>query len=409
MDNPKRILILMSDTGGGHRAAAEAIRDALVRLHGDAVAVEMVDVFRSYTPFPFKYAPELYPWWIKNGKLMWRVGYNMSNRPGRVKLIMGSVGRAIYRGVRRMLLREHEADVIVCVHPLFPTAALSVLRNQPTRPPFITVVTDLVSTHAFWYERRADRILVPTEPAYEFGLRLGVPAEKMRNTGLPVNPRFAEELISKGEARERLGWDMNLPAILMIGGGAGMGPLFRIAKRINRLHAKCQLIIVTGRNEALHERLDAQTWNQPTHIYPFVTNMPELMAAADLLITKAGPATISEACIAGLPMILSDAIPGQEDGNVTYITSHQAGVYARGPAKVARAVSQWLDQGPEFLRERAENARKLARPDAVWEIAEEIWHYAEQGRVTQTPAHRRQALRWRRSGERKRRVGNVAK
>ncbi len=84
-------------------------------------------------------------------------------------------------------------------------------------------------------------------------------------------------------------------------------------------------------------------------------------------------------------------------------------MYARGPAKVARAVSQWLDQGPEFLRERAENARKLARPDAVWEIAEEIWHYAEQGRVTQTPAHRRQALRWRRSGERKRRVGNVAK
>ncbi len=262
MDNPKRILILMSDTGGGHRAAAEAIRDALVRLHGDAVAVEMVDVFRSYTPFPFKYAPEFYPWWIKNGKLMWRVGYNMSNRPGRVKLIMESVGRAIYRGVRRMLLREHEADVIVCVHPLFPTAALSVLRNQPTRPPFITVVTDLVSTHAFWYERRADRILVPTEPAYEFGLRLGVPAEKMRNTGLPVNPRFAEELISKGEARARLGWDMHLPAILMIGGGAGMGPLFRIAKRINRLHAKCQLIIVTGRNEALHERLDAQTWNQ---------------------------------------------------------------------------------------------------------------------------------------------------
>src|SRR5258706_14507956 len=96
---------------------------------------------------------------------MWRVGYNMSNRPGRVKLIMGSVGRAIYRGVRRVLLREHEADVIVCVHPLFPTAALSVLRNQPTRPQFITVVTDLGSTPAFWCERPARRIQLPPRPA----------------------------------------------------------------------------------------------------------------------------------------------------------------------------------------------------------------------------------------------------
>ncbi len=382
----------MSDTGGGHRAAAEAIRDALKQRHGDEVAVEMVNVFRLYTPFPFKYFPELYPWFIKNGKLLWRAGYRMSNRRSQSRLMMSSIGAAIRRGLRRMLLREHDADVIVCVHPIFSTPAMSVLRRQPSRPPFITVVTDLVSTHAMWYERGVDRLLIPTQPAYDYGLQLGMRPDQMRVTGLPVHPRFAGGLVDKSEARSRLKWDTDLPAVLLIGGGEGMGPLFRIAKRINRLHAHCQLAIVAGRNDVLYDRLQAQVWNQPTHIYRFVTNMPELMAAADLLVTKAGPATISEACMAGLPMILSDRIPGQEDGNVTYITTKHAGVYAPRPARTARVVGEWLAQGPEFLKARGKDALKLAQPNAVWDIADEVWHYAQQPRIEQTSTRRRGRL-----------------
>ncbi len=379
----------MSDTGGGHRAAAEAIRDALKQRHGYQVSVDLVDVFRSYTPFPFKYAPELYPWWIKNGKLLWRVSYRMTNRRSQVRLLTGSFGGAIRRGLRRLLTLEPGADVIVCVHPLFSAPSMSVLRKLPSRPPFITVITDLVSTHAFWYDRRVDRLLVPTQPAYDHGIKLGMKPEQMRITGLPVHPSFAAGLIDKAQARAKLGWDPALPAILLVGGGAGMGPLFRIAQRINRLDAKCQLAIVAGRNQKLRMRLEEGSWNQPTHIYPFVTNMPELMGAADLLVTKAGPATISEACMAGLPMILSDAIPGQEEGNVSYITAHTAGVYAPGPARVARAIKSWLAQGPDFLRDRAANARELARPDAVWEIADEVWHYAHQPRIVQASTRRR--------------------
>src|SRR5205085_5575970 len=121
--------------------------DALKQRHGDQVEVEMVDVFRSYTPFPFKYAPEFYPWMIKNSKLLWRASYRMSNQRGQSRFFMRSFGAAIRRGLRRMLLHEHMADVIVCVHPFFSTPAMSVLRRQPTRPPFITVVTYLVSPH----------------------------------------------------------------------------------------------------------------------------------------------------------------------------------------------------------------------------------------------------------------------
>lgn len=377
---PRRVLIMMSDTGGGHRAAAEAIDAALKQRHGDSIQVDVVDVFRNYSPAPFKYAPEIYPIWIKRGRLMWRMGYGMFNRRRQVFMIARSLGLALHRGFKR-LFKEHPADVIICVHPLFPAVALNVLRRMPDRPPFITVITDLVSTHAFWYERGAERILVPTPPAYERGIKLGVPPEKLRVTGLPVHPRFAKGLIGKDEARSKLGWDEKLPTVLMVGGGDGMGPLFRIARAINKLNAPCQLAIVAGRNAELYENLKSKDWNQPTHIYGFVTNMPELMAGADILVTKAGPATISEACMAALPMILSDAIPGQETGNVRYIRDNKAGVYAPGPRKVAKAIGAWLSQGQAFLDERAESARKLAQPDAVWQIADEIWEYANKPRI----------------------------
>ncbi|HEX2620381.1 MAG TPA: glycosyltransferase, partial [Phototrophicaceae bacterium] len=120
---------------------------------------------------------------------------------------------------------------------------------------------------------------------------------------------------------------------------------------------------------------------QAIHIYGFVTNMPRLMAGADMLVTKAGPATICEACIAGLPVILSDAIPGQEDGNIDYVVENHIGVYAPNPSKVANAVSEWLAEGIDAIRARGERARAISRPQAVWDIADEVWEYAQRPMV----------------------------
>jgi len=174
----KRILLLFSDTGGGHRAAAEAIRDALLAKHpGEAQAkhpgeaqIEMVDVFRQYTPFPYKYAPEMYPWMINNTKSSWAVTYQWTNNPRLAAIIEKTVHPSMRSGLRR-LFREHPADVVVCVHSLLTRPLMSTLARMEERPPYMVVVTDLVSTHAFWYDTRADRTLVPTQAALE-GLRL---------------------------------------------------------------------------------------------------------------------------------------------------------------------------------------------------------------------------------------------
>lgn len=378
----KRVLILMSDTGGGHRAAAEAIREALFIQHGQSsVHVELVDVFREYSPVPLKYMPEFYPWWINHSKSSWGVGYNLSNTKRRAKILSQGMYVTIESGLKRMI-REHPADVVVCVHSVLTRPAMRALLRFERRPPFVVVVTDLVSTHHFWYDRQCERCLVPTQPAYERGLESGLRPEQLRITGLPVHPRFSKDLPLKEDARRTLGWDLNRPAVLLVGGGEGMGPIYKTARAINARRLNCQLVIIAGHNRALKDQLESSDWNQPTRVYPFVKDMPTLMAATDILVTKAGPATISEACIAGVPMILYDAIPGQETGNVDYVTQNKVGVFAPDPYAVSAVVEEWLAEGADGLHRRSEAARRLGRPGAVFDIADEIWRYAHHGLIS---------------------------
>ncbi|MBK8020373.1 MAG: glycosyltransferase [Chloroflexi bacterium] len=377
----KRILFLMSDTGGGHRAAAEAIGAALQQRYGDDnLAIELVDVFKSYSPFPLNYMPEFYPWLINHSKSSWGMGYKLSNSRRSAKVM----SRAMYVTAEKrmkMMVREHPADVVVCVHSILTRPAVDAFVNAADdRPPFITVVTDLVSTHMFWYDKRVERTLVPTETAYERGVMAGLKSSSMRVTGLPVHPSFSN-IPSQHEARALLGWDLNLPTILMVGGGDGMGPLFKNARALNARKLRCQIAIIAGRNRSLQTKLEESDWNQPTHIYGFMKDMPRLMAASSILVSKAGPATLCEACIAGLPMILFDAIPGQETGNVDYVVDNKAGVFAPTPRNVADAAEAWLSEGPAGLKRRSENARRIAHPNAVWDIADEIWQYAHQPRL----------------------------
>jgi 1,2-diacylglycerol 3-beta-galactosyltransferase len=375
-----RVLILMSDTGGGHRAAAEAIRDGLYARYGkDNIDAEMIDVFRL-TNFPMNYAPEMYPWIINRIKDSWGFGYNLSNTRRRAAVLSRTFYMANARRFKRMA-RENPVDVVVCVHSVIARPSLRAWQSLPERPPFVTVVTDLVTTHMFWYDADADLTMVPTQTAYDRGLQAGLLPEKMKLTGLPVNPGFMAKLVGKEQARDNLGWQQGKVTILMVAGGDGMGPLYETARAINNRKLDCQLVVIAGRNKALKARLESAQWNQPTHIYPFVTNMPQLMDAADIIVTKAGPATITEAAIAGLPMILMDAIPGQEDGNVTYVVENNAGAWCPQPEEVAQTVSQWLSEGTAALEQRVENARSIARPEAVWDIVEEVMKWSKHGTI----------------------------
>ena len=247
--------------------------------------------------------------------------------------------------------------------------------------PFVTVVTDLITFHPTWIDPRVTRCIVPTEAARSRAIGLGLAPEKLAVYGQPVSLKFAQPVADQATLRHQLGLDRARPTVLITSGGEGSGELFAIARAIAAQVSACQLMIVTGRNEALRQELTAIDWEIPTQIYGFVDNMAELMHAADLLVTKAGPGTISEALIAGLPMILADYIPGQETGNVEFVESNGVGQYANEPAAIAQLVQSWLMPDNPALATMASNATRLARPRAALLIAEDLCYLLEHGRA----------------------------
>jgi 1,2-diacylglycerol 3-beta-galactosyltransferase len=368
------ILFLMSDTGGGHRAAARAIEAALQEKHPGKFTTELVDLWKDYMPFPMNRMPEIYPRWVNISPWSYSFYFWLGERIFRWLFGNRLYCEQMFPRMKRMYA-EHPADIIVCVHSVFVRPAVYALRKLRLDKPYITVITDYALPTVLWYDSQADRCLVPTEPAYERGLSLGLKPPQLELTGAPVHPKFTRVTLTKQEARAQLGWTPRAPVVLLVGGGDGMGPLVATARAVDAQSAPCEMVIVAGRNQQLKEALEAISWKRPTKIYGFVDNMQIFMRAADLLITKAGPATITEAALVGLPMVLSGAIPFQESPNVDYVVEKGAGVYAPGPQRAADAVTHILTSGDEVLQQLSVGAQKLAQPDAIWRIADTVWEY----------------------------------
>src|SRR5688500_9238590 len=331
------IVFYFSDTGGGHRSAAEAIIEAMNIEYKNKVTTEMVDFFKDYAPRPFNHAAEMYPYMVKAPHL-WTAGFHATDGRARARVITTTMW-PIARQAARSLVRSHPADLIVTVHPFANSFALRALGNN--RPPFINVVTDMVTTHALWYDNRADLILVPTETARQRALRYNMPPEKVRVVGLPVADRYCQPRGRKSILRKKLDWPLGKPIVLMVGGGEGMGPRAKTAQAIDASGLNVGLVIVCGRNQSLKASLEARKWENPTLIYGFTRDMPNFMRASDFIVTKAGPGTIAEALNAELPIILYSKLPGQEDGNVTFVEQEGAGVWAPTPQAVVRTLTGW--------------------------------------------------------------------
>jgi 1,2-diacylglycerol 3-beta-galactosyltransferase len=376
------ILFLMSDTGGGHRAAARAIEAALQVRHPDQVTVELVDLWKDYMPFPLSTMPRTYAHWINRSPSTYSAQFWANERLFASARWSRMYCAQMFPRMKRMYA-DHPADMIVCVHSVFVRPAVYALRKLRLAKPFITVITDYAWPPIVWYDPAVDRCLVPTEPAYRRALALGLQPSQLALTGAPVHPKFTNVTLTRREARDQLGWNTDAPVILLVGGGDGMGPLVATAQAIDSAptDASPELVVVAGKNQAMKAALDAISWKRPTRIYGFVDNLQVFMRAADLLITKAGPATITEAAIIGVPLVLNGAIKYQESPNIDYVVEHHAGVYAPGPRRVAESISRLLTNNGTALHDLAQGIKSIAQPDAIWQIADEVWAYAEKDRA----------------------------
>jgi 1,2-diacylglycerol 3-beta-galactosyltransferase len=328
---------------------------------------DLLDIFGEYAPGILRRVPQSYPPLSRHPKILGWI-FHWSDGVGRTGLFLRILWPFIRRSLERML-QEYPVDLFVSVHPLINAPLGRALETGGLRTPFYTVVTDLVSTHATWFWRRSNCVIVPTEAARQRAIRHGFPLGRLRVIGLPVADRYTHSDLEDPVAiRRRLGWPEDRPVVLLVGGGEGMGPVEQIAEAVDRIDFPAALVIVAGRNAALKARLEQRHWRLPTRIYGFTREMPAFMRAADILVTKAGPGTISEALCAGLPMILFSQMDGAEEGNADYVTRCGCGVFAPRPDQVVRCLECWLEH-PEERAQAAQACRAAARPEAAREIA----------------------------------------
>jgi len=337
----KRALFLISDTGGGHRSAANAITAALDEIRTPYAFQHRVEDVAAHCAFPLtqlgwgysaalRYAPPVYGalYYATNGRRRYRALVRFCE--------------PLYRERLRDLFLDYRPDAIVSVHPLLNHAALRA-RDDAAMPgvPIITVITDLGKVHESWLTPRADAVVVPAREVYERALSRGVPPARLRMLGQPIHPKFDDVTGTKEELRDQLGLQRDAFLTLLMAGGEGGGKLLPTTLALAKAGLPMHLIVVCGRNETLRSKIEdlAGALPTPLTILGFTNKMPELMRAADLLVTKAGPGTLAEANAAQLPMVVYDYVPGQERGNVEFVRRNGIGEVAiTSTAAVVRAL-----------------------------------------------------------------------
>ncbi|MCB0065133.1 MAG: hypothetical protein KDE19_23580 [Caldilineaceae bacterium] len=366
----------MSNTGGGHRASAEALRAGFVEMYGDRVQVDVIDLLMEHLPWPLNWLPHTYTFLIQDTAWLWKLLWQTSKHPFTIRRLSMLVARWGESDVIDVF-EEYYPDLIISVHPLVQEFSLRALRRMGRRISFVTVVTDLATAHPLWFHPAVDACYVASKEAYQRARRMGLRPGQLHLYGLPIHPVFARPLSSQVVLRAQLGLDETLPAVLITSGGEGVGPIREIAEQLNTQlvdngRVLGQMIIICGRNASLQRQLAAQSWAIPVTIQGFVNNMHEWMAASDCIVTKAGPGTIAEALTSGLPIILNGFIPGQEEGNVPYVLDNHVGVYHKTPAAIAATIRRWFgEDGSEFEQIQIA-ARSLGRPQATLQIVESI-------------------------------------
>ena len=371
------VLILFSDTGGGHRAAAKALEQALLQLD-PVVRIAKLDPLMGAesSPHLVRRLAGLYSPIIRRSPAVWGALYHsLNNRPAfaAVRGVFGGRIRRIIGGA----IKEHDPDLLLSVHPLLNHVAWQAIRRSGRPRGLVTVITDLVEFHLGWMFPRSDLTIVPTEGARAECLAAGLPQDKVQLLGLPVDLRFRPPAPGeKAALRRRFGIDQERFTILVSGGGEGSGKLLTQVRVLARRGGDWQLIVVCGRNEKLRRRLARVDFQSRARILGFVDNMPDLMRAADLVVSKAGPGAIGEGLATEVPILLTSYLPGQETPNVRFVTESGIGLYTPKPEQLLAAVQELSRRGSERWRSMADRAAEISRPYASLDIARECLRVA---------------------------------
>jgi 1,2-diacylglycerol 3-beta-galactosyltransferase len=358
------VLLLTADTGGGHRAATEALREELAHRYGEQVTSVVCDpITGPRAPRLAASLARLYGPLIRYAPWLWGLIFHGTNVGPMRRMMTTLITRALRRPLGRAVER-HDPDVIVVLHPLLVAPAIAARRGHRAR--VVTVVTDLGHPHGSWWHPDADHVVVP--PRARTGTGASRPdTGRGHPFGLPVRRQFTEPGLhpERDEARRRLGLDANRFVVMVSGGAEGARGTEHWARALATGPADVDVVVVCGRNVRLRQRLARLTPPEGRRfiVAGFVDDMAAHMSAVDLLVTKAGPGIIAEAAVLGLPLLVAGHLPGQEAGNREHVVRAGAGIAVDSTRDLIAAVGR-LHTDPILLRGLREGAQRAGRPHA---------------------------------------------
>lgn len=353
-----KVLLLTAGYGEGHNAAARGLHAALTERGADAA---IIDLFALAGGAFYERSRRDYLALIDRAPRVWSAIFTLLDHLPIMPLLLPFLGKM--RRTLAALLAERQPVAVVSVYPLYAYLIRQLYPDPATRPfAFHTVVTDSITINSVWHRAPSDTFLLPNDATAEVMLQAGVPREKLRVFGFPVPPCFARDRPERPAPPP--------PRILyMVNAGQAQAPgIVARLLAVPGLH----LTVAYGRDEALRARLVTAAAGRPLELHGWTPRMPELLMTHHLLIGKAGGATVQESIAAGTPMLITQIVPGQEEGNARLLFENGCGAFCpTAEALVAQIEALFAHDAAGWLQWHREIAR-LAKPDAALRIADFI-------------------------------------
>lgn len=363
----KKILIISSEfTGHGHKSITESLCEQF--SNHENVEIHIVDGFSLGGQVLLK-AGKSYGPITRNAEGLWELIYDLSSiKPS---LINEAIEFKIKDNFLN-LLKEVTPDLILSVHPNFNGSIINIMEKYNIKIPFITLIADLVSIYPLWADPRVDYIISPTLEAKAKCIEYGVTEEKIKVLGLPVRSRFYNHIENEDQESS---YDPSLPLkCLIMSGGEGVGNMSNIAE-ILLDNFNCKVKIIAGRNAILKKKLEqllVSKYGDNVEIFGFTKNVQDLMLSSDIAITRGSPNVMMEAISCNVPLVVTGALPGQEQGNPEYVQNLNLGVICTDIKDMKNTISDLLENNAEKLNQIKTSQINFSNPNIAENIVDFI-------------------------------------